>query len=163
MRRLAVDTNVAIVANGESEVDTRCTVNCIDALSSIVSGESVLLLDRLGHILDEYLRQRPHGYPQGPGDQFMIWAVTNQANPDCCTQVAITIHPERGYTEFPEDPLLESFDRSDRKFVAVAIVHGRESAILNATDSDWRNSREALARHVQVTELCLQEHGQDIR
>ncbi|HQU17982.1 MAG TPA: hypothetical protein PLA92_02910, partial [Fimbriimonadaceae bacterium] len=117
-------------------------------------GKRVLLLDSLGHILDEYLRQRPHGYPQGPGDQFIVWAVTYQTNPGSCTTISITEDQRKVYAEFPDDPELDGFDRDDRKFVAVAISDGRRPPILNAVDGDWRDFGPALARYVTVEELC---------
>ena len=48
-----------------------------------------------------------------------------------------------------------SFDPSDRKFLAVAVV--AEAEILNATDSDW-SEQEALMRvlGVKVRQLCPQ-------
>ena len=61
-------------------------------------------------------------------------------------------------TSFPEAEDVATFDRSDRKFVAVALVHGGQPPIYNAVDSDWSEHAQALARHgVRVEELCLDE------
>jgi hypothetical protein len=57
--------------------------------------------------------------------------------------------------EFPDDPELVRFDRSDRKFVAVALASRLDPSVLNATDTDWWHYRECLKRHgVRVVFLC---------
>lgn len=152
MRDVLVDTNVAVIANriaGHS-----CASVCLEQLEQFFSGERRLILDDGGDILREYLKQRPHGYPRGPGDQFLVWAFTNQGNPSRCGLVPITPHPDRGYEEFPDDVGLAGFDRDDRMFVASAIVHGGRPPIWNAGDSDWRNFATSLAPYVDVIELC---------
>ena len=59
------------------------------------------------------------------------------------------------YREFPDDGELAGFDLADRKFVAVARAAGTHPPILNASDTDWWNDREALARNgVRVEFLC---------
>ena len=91
----------------------------------------------------------------GVGDAFLKWAKSNEYTASICTRVPITPHPERGYEEFPDAEDLASFDRSDRKFVAVALAHGEGPPIYNATDSDWHEHGEALTRHgVRVEFLC---------
>jgi hypothetical protein len=62
---------------------------------------------------------------------------------------------EHNFEEFLLDPSLATFDPSDRKFVAVAVAHPEHPPILNATDSDWWDYREALAHHsVRVEFVC---------
>ena len=58
---------------------------------------------------------------------------------------------QRGFEELPEN----TFDPSDRKFLAVALVAG--AVVLNATDSDWSEQRKLLNElRVQVHQLCPQ-------
>jgi hypothetical protein len=118
-----------------------------------------VLLDDAGLILDEYLKQKPHGFPQGPGDAFLVWVYDNQANSAHIRVVPVTLldGDQRGFAEFPDDPELLAFDNDDRKFVAVAVASGDAPSILNATDTDWWIHRDALARHgVRITFLCPQ-------
>ena len=57
----------------------------------------------------------------------------------------------RGFEELPEN----DFDRSDRKFLAVAVV--ARAVVLNATDSDWREQQALMDRlGVEVRQLCSQ-------
>lgn len=59
------------------------------------------------------------------------------------------------FVEFPDDPDLAGFDVADRKWVAVALQCDPIANIDNATDTDWWNDREALARNgIEVNFLC---------
>jgi len=152
-----VDTNVAIAANGDADhVDENCVSTCLQELSATRRGR-LLLLDDAGLILEEYLKQKPHGFPQGPGDAFLIWVNDNQANPMHVRNVRVTpLHGDpRAFDEFPDDLDLATFDRQDRKFVAVALASGGTPTILNATDTDWWIHRIALQRvGVHIKFLC---------
>jgi hypothetical protein len=126
----------------------------VDCLESFTQQRQQLFLDASGEILEEYGKQVLHGAPQGVGDAFYVWAVTYQATPSTCQLVNITSDEDWEYVEFPHDEDLRKFDRSDRKFVAVAIASGQNPTIFNATDSDWRNHAEPLSKYVNVEELC---------
>jgi len=158
MAAVVVDTNVAVTANGDAaQAGPQCVLRCVQELKKIRNSRQVLL-DDAGLILQEYLRQRPRsGFPQGPGDAFLVWIHDNQANPAHIQIVPVTPLSDdpRGFAEFPADAALVSFDRNDRKFVAVALASGSASSILNATDSDWWIHRSALTRNgVRVEFLC---------
>jgi hypothetical protein len=59
------------------------------------------------------------------------------------------------FLEFPVDRALKNFDRSDRKFVAVALAHPERPPILQAVDSKWWGFKDALNRNgVRVEFLC---------
>lgn len=144
-----VDTNVLVVANDPNHpVGESCHGACVRELAGVRERRS-LLLDPDWGILGEYAARmnRP-----GLGAEFFKLAAQGSIS----TPIRITPDEGRGFVEFPKDPRLEGFDRSDRKFVAVAIAHGAEtSEILNAADHDWTEFREALVRHgVRVRELC---------
>jgi hypothetical protein len=116
-----------------------------------------IILDDAFEILGEYLMQKPHGMPRGPGDAFLVWVNDNQGNPERCRIVTITALPgdPRRFVEFPDDLNLAKFDSSDRKFVAAVRATGDAGIVLNATDTDWWHFREALATHgVHVEFLC---------
>lgn len=156
---VVLDTNVAVVANGKSEqAGQSCVAMCLKELIAIRAHSHVLLDDK-GLILQEYLKQQPHGFPQGPGDAFLVWVYDNQANPSHVRPIPVTplVDDPRGFAEFPDDVALSSFDPADRKFVAVALASGENPPILNATDSDWMIHRVALERNnVHVAFLCPQ-------
>jgi hypothetical protein len=153
---LVVDTNVPVVANGRTpQAGPACVLACIDALDDLRLHNRVVL-DSLGRILQEYRNNLSASGQPGVGDAFFKWVWQNQANTTHCETVEI--HPRRNgedYEEFPDDPELARFDRSDRKFVAVALASRLNPPIYNAVDSDWWDFRDALAAHgVTVRFLC---------
>lgn len=157
---VVIDTNVAIVANCSYEAaSVNCEERCIQALLDARDGDGVILVDDKQLIFKEYRKHLSHAGQPGVGDAFFRWLWNNQANPACCRQVMIThADPEgRVFEEFPDSPDLSGFDRSDRKFVAVALVSEENPNILNATDSDWWEFREVLLRHGLRLEFLCQE------
>ena len=152
-----VDTNVAVVANhGHERATSACVAACAHNLQRITSGSETLAIDNKWHIVQEYRRQLKSSGQPGAGDAFLKWVLTYRANPSRCIQVAITpTKDERVFREFPADPELAGFDRSDRVFVAVALAHPDRPPILNAVDSDWAEYRKPLSTHgVQVDFVC---------
>ncbi|MCY4636784.1 MAG: hypothetical protein OXG04_20165 [Acidobacteria bacterium] len=58
--------------------------------------------------------------------------------------------------------ILDEFDRSDRKFLAVAVVG--EAVVLNATDSDWHEHAALMdSLEVEVTQLCPRYASKKVR
>ncbi len=156
-----IDTNVAICANGrDTHADAQCQLACIEALEEVVKRKKIAIDDQ-GLILDEYSVYLSHSGAPGVGDKFYKHVFNNQYIEDRCVRVAI--HPVddlQVFLEFPSSVALIGFDRSDRKFVAVAITAGRSVPILNATDSDWGDYEAALvAEGISVIQLCPQ-HAQ---
>lgn len=150
-----VDTNAAIVANGKSpQASPECVINCVRRLRQIQQNE-ILVLDDRWLIIQEYKNKLYDTGQPGVGDAFLKWVLTNQFNPQRCQRIQITELSQDNFAEFPKDPNLDRFDRSDRKFVAVAIAHPHKPPILNAVDSDWRYFRDRLATHgVEVEFIC---------
>ena len=152
---VVLDTNVAIVSNGETaQASWDCIDNCIAAIRRVRESQ-ILLVDDTGLILAEYSRNLNRSGQPGLGDAFFRFIWDNQANEQHCKQVEVTPNDERGFEEFPDDQTLSTFDLDDRKFVAVAIASGSAPKILNASDTDWRDHRQALERNgVEIEFLC---------
>ena len=156
---VVVDTNVAVVANGKSEqASVGCVSKCLFQLKRIINEKDRLVIDDQWLIIREYMANlRSSGEP-GLGDEFLKWILTNQTNPKLCLQVHLTLISvgNDDFEEFPTDQDLQNFDRSDRKFVAVALAHPkRRPTVLQAVDSDWWNAQEALKRNgVRIKFLC---------
>ena len=144
-----------MVANRQApQASPQCVISCVQRLRRLQECH-IVVLDNDWHILREYMAKlRSSGQP-GVGDAFLKWVLTYQANPRHCEQVAITVSDDGGFLEFPNDEPLADFDRSDRKFVAVALSHPERPAILNAVDRDWWDYRQALEKHgIIVEHLC---------
>lgn len=152
---IVIDTNVAIVANGHaSQAGPNCRRECAANLKKSID-ECRILLDTHSLILSEYQNYFSFSGQPGIGDAFFKWLHNNQANPEHCRKVKIAPHPDREFVEFPSDENLSSFDRSDRKFVAVALASGTEPEIMNASDTDWWHHRHELQQHgIEVVFLC---------
>ena len=153
MTAFVVDTNVAIVANGRrTHADLQCKMLCVKKLRSVVANE-VVAIDDKGEILREYKNRLNFSGMPGLGDRFFKHVFDYQYRGDRVRRTPITPSADdgRGFEELPENRL----DRSDRKFLAVAVV--ANAVVLNATDSDWDEHKaltEALG--VQVEQLCPQ-------
>lgn len=159
---VVVDTNVPITANFKAcHAGPECEAACIQALKQ-VQGELRTVLDDGGLIVQEYTKHLNHSGQPGLGDAFFKWLWENQANPQHCRSVPITVHANRGFAEFPDDPRLILFDRSDRKFVAVVQASGTRPDLLNATDTDWWHDRQTLKENgVNVVFLCPELMGRE--
>ena len=153
MTAFVVDTNVAIVANErETEVDARCRLACVKKLTSVVKSE-IVSIDDQGFILTEYARHLNYSGMPGVGDAFFKHVFNHQYQDDCVLRVAVTPSQNagRGFEELPEN----TFDPSDRKFLAAAVV--ARAIVLNATDSDWAEQKALMdSLGVEVSQLCPQ-------
>ncbi|MBK8908023.1 MAG: hypothetical protein IPM60_08965 [Rhodospirillales bacterium] len=156
MSRFVVDTNVPIVANGDSGPDNtgspsvNCRIAAVKFLQELLSSGK-LLVDLAGDIQDEYRRHlRPSGQP-GVGDRF-YQALLNSA-PERVERIDLPKRDDGEYVDLPQALIDAGFDRSDRKFAALA---RRENApVVNATDSDWLNHRETLFETgIRVRFIC---------
>ncbi len=158
MNAVVIDTNVLVVANNRSEqAGLNDVIKCVEALEKART-KQIVVIDSGYRILNEYFSQASYSGQPGYGDAFAKWLHENQGYSDRCERVDITPkcgNSEWDFEEFPDDPDLEAFDPSDRKFVAVARASRNNPTVLNATDSDWWIFREPLKKHgVKVRFLC---------
>lgn len=157
---VVVDTNVAMVASRLAPgADEQCVGACIARLR-VIQQSGGLLIDDKGLILREYTVNLGFSGQPGAGHAFAKWAHDHQAIPERVRQIPITPRHEGGwrqYDEFPDNDTLSGFDKSDQKFVAVALASCDNPPILNAVDSDWWNHQTELATaNVRVEFLCPQ-------
>ena len=157
MTRYIVDTNVPIVANGRPDrargsraVSLSCRMAAVELLMKII-GSGTLVLDLAGEIQEEYHRHlSPQGQP-GVGDRFYLTAL--QSSPSQVERVILPRNPDGDYIDFPDAPALARFDRSDRKFAALA--RRERVPVSSATDSDWLDFRGPLAANgIDVDFVC---------
>lgn len=148
-----VDTNVAVVANGRvTHADKNCQLACVEKLECVTE-RGVIAIDDTGTILDEYARQLSYSGHPGVGDKFFKYLVDHQYQSHRVQRVSVTPsnNDRRGFEELPPNDL----DRSDRKFLAVALV--ANAIVLNATDSDWEQEAMLLdTLGVEIDQICPQ-------
>jgi len=146
--RIASPTPNAAAVKGHAA--PACVVAWLEVLSGVRSN-GVIVLDDAMRILREYMAHLSLAGEPGAGDAFMKWVWSIQADENQCERVRFSPPYENGgddFAEFPEDPALAAFDRSDRKFVATALASLKEPVILNAVDSDRAESYDALVQMV---------------
>lgn len=155
MTRCVVDTNVPIVANGRAdEGDSLPSIDCRQAAVEFLiklRATGRVVLDLAGEIQSEYRRKLlPSGQP-GVGDRF--YQIVLSSAPRLVEFVPLPKTSNGNYADFPADPRLERFDPSDRKFAALS--RRERIPVINATDSDWLEHREALAANgIEIRFLC---------
>ncbi len=146
-----VDTNVAIAANGrETHADEECQLTCVKRLRSLVAQEVIAIDDRW-LVLNEYKKHLSFSGTPGVGDMFFKHVFNHQHQDNYVRRVAVTPSEDdrRGFDELP----MNTFDPSDRKFLAVAVA--AEAIVLNATDSGWNEQRPLMDElGVEVRQLC---------
>ncbi len=116
------------------------------------------MLDTGGRIFEEYRAYLSFSGQPGVGDEFFRWVHDYQWREEYCVRVALTptaADPD-DFVEFPSStPGLEAFDRADRKFIAAAVANGHDTEVIQATDSEWWDCREAFAvAGVAVDFIC---------
>jgi hypothetical protein len=154
--RAIIDTNVLIAANGRDcpQVTPQCRLNSSQYLRNF-QVKGIIVIDNRWLILNEYTNKVNQTGQPGIGDAFLKWVLTNQANFKRCEQVVINPLKDSSFAEFPDDPELEKFDQSDRKFVAVALASIDRPPIVNAVDSDWLEFYEPLVKNgIKIQFLC---------
>ncbi|NLF24627.1 MAG: hypothetical protein GX589_03100 [Deltaproteobacteria bacterium] len=147
-KKCLVDTNVPKTANYAlcpDEIPEKlrdCVKVCITAIKHVIT-ERGLIIDAGNEIFDEYRRQLSMKGQPGIGDRFVKWVHDNRWKLPDDHRVTINRIGD-SYKEFPTHGNLNNFDRSDRKFVAVANAHPEKPPILQATDSKWWGWKNAL-------------------
>jgi hypothetical protein len=155
---VVVDTNVAIAANGrDTHASLPCQYECIVFLEELVSlgKRTHIALDERGLIFDEYSGHLKYRGAPGVGDIFFKYLHDHMYLGKNIRLVSITpiSDEDRGFNELPAN----SVDKSDRKFLATAIVAGAK--IANAVDTDWHEQIAFVTGlGITVQQLCP-EHG----
>ena len=158
-KKCIVDTNVPKTANlatqpnPDSDVSDECVLACIEAVEHVIKKRG-LIIDTGDEIFDEYRQQISMRGQPGVGDRFIKWVHDNRWSLPDSDRVAISRNGD-SYDQFPAHDGLKNFDRSDRKFVAVANAHPEKPPILQATDSKWWGWKDTLAKvGITVHFLC---------
>lgn len=158
--RCVVDTNVATTANGaNSEAGASCIAASAKALQTIMSSGHVFV-DQGGLIVREYRANlKAKGQP-GPGDAYFKWLLTHEWGGHRVTRVSITQRDDDpdDFDEVPAAPVGIIYDRSDRKFLAVAAAHLEHPPILQSFDSKWWGWQKSLQEvGITIHFICPEE------
>ena len=166
MDAVIVDTNVIVIANDADDKRKDCRVHCQNRIKQIRDQRETVIVDDDWQILGEYKDNTRPNTRKGVGDLFVKRLLQNLGNPEICKMVSITPLAGNGtdFEEFPTDTALINFDPDDRKFIAVALVHKRDTeqtpTILLAIDRGWLQFIDALASHEVSVDLICEEDMQ---
>ena len=169
MDAVIVDTNVIVIANDTDDKREDCRDCCQDRLQEIISHREKVVIDDRWRILGEYENNTNPNSRKGIGDLFVKRLLQNLRNPEICKMVPITPLAGNGtdFEEYPADTALTNFDPDDRKFIAVALAHKRDTeqtpTILLAIDRGWLQFIDALASHEVSVDLICEEDMQSPR
>lgn len=153
MPRYVIDTNVPIVANGRDEADN-ITVDCQRAAVELLQdalNQGRVFLDSAGEIQAEYAHYlHPKGQP-GVGDRFYLEVINS--HPQRVVRLDVIKRPDGEYENLPQELIDSGFDRSDRKFAAVA--RRARARVCNAVDRDWVDHKAIIKEcDIEVLFLC---------
>lgn len=156
-----IDTNVPLKAsniNVSDKLDARCSYACLRFIQSIMnSNNTIIVLDSAGEILKEYNTNFQSNGQDTVATIFLKWIHRNLTlrEKSQVEQQYLTVTGDREYTEFPKSPSLNGFDRSDRKFIAVANAHPEHPQIVEGSDSLWWRFKDALEElGIHIYFLC---------
>lgn len=151
---LLIDTNVPLVANGNSPQPFLTALEqldleekCVNLIVNFQKSESRLVLDSNERILSEYGNKLNSSGQPGIGDSFLRWVHENGWNPRRCDRRELNCTDESNqiFDEFPDHVDLKNFDVSDRKFIAAANAQEPKAPIFQAVDYKWWGWKDALS------------------
>ena len=150
-----VDTNVLLVANGQSDMSLECQDACVRFIQSFW-GQHILVIDDQYRILGEY-QHKLNAKRNGIGDKFLKLVLTRLSS---IKQVSLTplSNSTFDFKEYPGSLSSVDIDLSDRKFFALSHANNTETPIAQASDSKWIGWAEALQEAgITVHFLCKGE------
>lgn len=155
MAKVIIDANVIYLARipvpGFSDDVLPLARKCIEFIENLKKDKSAkVVLDGGLEIYKEYLDAFTEVKETAPnaGAAFCHWFFTYFSRIAAEDFVQITpIEEKRKYKEFPNDPRLEEFDKSDKKYVAVANKHPEHPPIYEGSDSKWLGYRDVLTEY----------------
>lgn len=148
-----IDTNViykaSIPISKLDGDDLDCAHKCVCFLNKFVKDHAnILVLDRGRRIIKEYLnayREVVHGGPDY-ATVFFRTVIGGKSAFHVDDSTEITPNGD-GFCEYPSDVRLVDFDRSDKKFIALANAHALHPQIVEGADSKWWGIKDVLAEY----------------
>lgn len=144
-----MDTNVPVKASYPlsecREEELELVGACIEFIHDLINNpKSKLVLDMDWEILGEY---KDKVKDTDMGKQFFRWLYTYINQMDVINDMVKLERQDNEYVVFPKDKKLEKFDRSDRKFIALALTHNEKPPIIQAADGKWLEFTEKFKEY----------------
>ena len=148
-----IDTNVFVVASCETHY---LALTCLEFLERIFEEEHTILIDDFyDQKSKNYISEIANEYSSNLSSQdaaFWILQKIRSYEPDGIIKRVVVKKDKNNkyYLNFPRDQKLKKFDKSDRKFVTVAILSNLDPEIVNAVDTDWKTFETILKKYVRL-------------
>ncbi|MEY8411284.1 hypothetical protein AALB51_08525 [Lachnospiraceae bacterium 62-26] len=148
--KIIMDTNVAVKAAipkldcKDEELHVRS--KCVEFIGRFVKNpKSKLVLDLDYEIIKEYRNRIPTNTDMGK--VFWRWFNTYIGQISFDDLVKLDKRADGNYDKFPLEERTEKFDMSDRKFIALAIVHEEHPPIVEAMDGKWLGFKDVFEEY----------------
>ena len=159
MSERIVDTNVWVVASGDSSASEDCLANCFEWLLGFRESGDDLVVDTASFGSDQVPGNSVLTELRGnlKGGSFIRDLFNRVFMADFRFELIELEYDDSGAV-LPNDVLLPGFEPADRKWVALHLAHDDHPPIHNAYDGDWIKHEEDLERAgVGITHLCEME------
>jgi hypothetical protein len=153
------DTNVWIVASGDSSASHDCLENCFNWLLDFRESDDPLVIDLASLLSDPVpgnsvlseLRGNLKGGSFGRDLFDKVFMANYRLDP-------VDIEYDESGARLPDDIELPGFEPADRKWIALHMAHPDRPPIHNAYDGDWIKHEDDLQQvGIAVTQLCEAE------
>jgi hypothetical protein len=154
-----VDTNVWVVASGDSSASEDCLESCFNWLLDFRESAEPLVIDLAsltsdpvaGNSVLSELRGNLKDGSFGRDLFNQIFMANHRFDP-------VEIEYDESGARLPADIELPGFEPADRKWVALHMAHPDRPPIHNAYDGDWIKHEQDLQKAgIGVTQLCEAE------
>lgn len=160
-KKYVVDTNVPIVANCLMKpekcpgIPEDCHIKCSESIQQVME-KGCVVIDEDGEVLAEYGNKLCHN-PREPGigHAFLQWVTNHQGDPSKVLRISLTPEKNGSYRQFPRGYGIDSINKGDHKFIALASACSKVPVILQATDRKWWKYKKAFMKAgLDVCFLC---------
>ena len=148
--KIIMDTNVAAKAATPQEEckpeEWDMQERCIEFIREFTKNtDSQLVLDFDYEIIKEYRNRIPND--TSIGKIFWHWFNCYIGKIPFENMVKLEKDDDGNYVMFPLEKRTEEFDRSDRKFVALARTHNEHPPIIEAADGKWLGFKDVFGEY----------------
>ncbi len=163
MRKIILDTNVPVKASVSPE---SCSVNklvmkkkCMEYINDLVnSKDTKIVLDMDFEILNEYRNNVSD--KSNMGKIFFGWLYNYYSDIQPEDNIKLMKNEYGQYLSFPYDKDTESFDESDKKFIALANSHKDKPPFVEASDGKWLGYEDSFAKYGITIEFIDRDYAQ---
>lgn len=147
--RAIIDTNVLMLASGDVELADvarlKCANKCAEFIRDFIEKPlNIVVVDNDWEIITEY-RNNIATLKNGGG---LAEAFLQKILHAICTS-SVELIPldkigEYNYSNYPNNIRLQTFDKDDRKFIALSYSHPQHPPIVQGGDSEWYGIKQDL-------------------